>query len=125
MNSITESEAAILNLLWENKCMSIMQIAQALEEDKHWSKHAVISFLKRMEAKGTVTYRMTGRTKLYSAAAEKEEMIVKETRGFLNKFFDGSFGVMASYFLNSSNLTDEEMDELKSLLDGFREKENE
>ena len=64
MNTITESESIIMELLWENGQMSVMQIVQALEHSRGWSKHTIISFLKRMEAKGTVTYQMRGRTRL-------------------------------------------------------------
>ena len=77
---ITESEEVIMNLLWEKGSLSVMQIVQELEGEKNWSKQSVISFLKRMEQKGTVTYIMQGRTKFYSAVAKKEDMVRKETK---------------------------------------------
>ena len=43
--------------------MSVMQITGQLEQETGWSKQAVISFLKRMEAKGLVTYEQKGRTR--------------------------------------------------------------
>jgi len=125
MNTITESESIIMELLWENGQMSVMQIVQALEQSRGWSKHTIISFLKRMEAKGTVTYHMRGRTRLYSATVEKDKVIVDETKNFANKFFGGKFGVMASYFLNNAELSDEEVDELWKLINNMKEKRNE
>ena len=47
--NITEAEQKILNLLWEEGSLSTMQITERLEGETGWSKHAVISFLKRME----------------------------------------------------------------------------
>ena len=59
--NITKSEQKLLHLLWREGPMSVMQITGQLEQETGWSKQAVISFLKRMEAKGLVTYEQKGR----------------------------------------------------------------
>ena len=80
MNMITESEELILNLLWRDEKLSVMQIVKALEAQKNWSKQTIISFLKRMEKKGTVAFTTQGRTKYYYAVIKREEVIRTETK---------------------------------------------
>lgn len=118
---ITESEELIINLLWEKGSLSVMQIVQELEKEKNWSKQSIISFLKRMEQKGTVTYIMQGRTKFYSAIAKKEDIVRKETKGILNRFFDGKLGSMVSYMAKETKITGEDIQELKQLLEKLEE----
>lgn len=121
MDKITQSEEVIMNLLWEHGSLSIMQIVQALEESKHWSKQTIVSFLRRMEEKGTVKYEQRGRTKYYFAVIPKADVVQKETRGILNRFFGGKWGTMVSYMAKETQLTDEDIQELWEVLQELRE----
>lgn len=118
---ITESEQIILNLLWKQAGLSIQQIVEALEGETGWSRHAVISFLKKMENKGTVRYEERGRTKYYYAVPERSEVIIESAQNILDKFFGGKLGLMVSYMAEANRLTEEDLDELHSLLDKLAE----
>ena len=74
--SITESEQLILQQLWNNGSMTVMQLVEGLSESTHWSKHAIISFLKRMEEKHTVLYEVQGGPKPFSAVPRESEVVV-------------------------------------------------
>jgi len=50
---VTESEWKIMELLWQNESLTMPRITQALQEETGWSKHTVISLLKRMCQKGS------------------------------------------------------------------------
>ena len=123
--AITESEHIILEQLWTNGEMSVMQLVEALEETTGWSKHTVISFLKRMEEKHTVSYEVQGRTKRYRAVPERTEVVIESTKGILDRFFGGRMGRMVSYMAEANQLTDSDIDELYDLLDKLKgEKDN-
>ena len=51
--NVTDSEWKIMDQLWKNGEMTMTQITRALEEETGWSKHTVISLLKRMCQKGS------------------------------------------------------------------------
>lgn len=88
--NITEAERKILNLLWEKGSLSTMQITEKLEDKTGWSKHAVISFLKRMETKGLVSYEERGRAKYYTPLIEKKDIASKERNTFYITFIMGN-----------------------------------
>lgn len=123
MNTLTESEELIMNLLWEKESLSIMQIVKELEDKKHWSKHAVISFLKRMEQKGVISFTMKGRTRYYFASVKREELIREETKGVLDRFFEGKWGAMVSHMIKE-NCSPDDIQELWELLQELKEKED-
>jgi len=123
--SITESEQIILEQLWKHGKLSIMQIVEALEETTGWSKHTIISFLKRMEEKQTVTYVVEGRTKYYSAVPKRSEVVIESAQSVLDRFFGGRMGLMVSYMADARKLTREDVDELYDLLEKLKEKDEE
>lgn len=121
MSILTESEELIMDLLWENESLSIMQMVNMLEEKKHWSKHAIISFLKRMEEKEIVSYTVKGRTKYYYPAVQRDEMIRNETKGVLDRYFGGKWGAMVSHMVKE-DCSSEDIQELWELLQELKEK---
>ena len=120
---VTESEQIILNLLWDKGNLSIMQMVKVLEEETGWTKHAVISFLKKMESKGTVTYEVRNRTKYYSAVPSKGEMAKKESSSLLKKFYNGKLGVMVSSMAEENQLSEEDIRDLWNVLQELKENE--
>ncbi|MEZ3445496.1 MAG: BlaI/MecI/CopY family transcriptional regulator [Lachnospiraceae bacterium] len=124
MNMITESEELILNLLWRDEKLSVMQIVKALEAQKNWSKQTIISFLKRMEKKGTVAFTTQGRTKYYYAVIKREEVIRTETKGLMDRFFGGNMGAMVSYMVKETEITKEDIRELRALLQDLKQEDS-
>ena len=119
--NITKSEQKILNLLWEEGSLSTMQIVEKLEAETGWSKHAVISFLKKMEGKGLVRYEEKGRAKYYIALPEKETVAREERTSFLHNFYSGRLGLMVNAMVEDSSLSREDIQDLRKLLDDLQE----
>ena len=115
--NITEAEQKILNLLWEEGCLSTMQIAERLGSETGWSKHAVISFLKRMETKGLVSHEERGRAKYYMPLVQREMVASEERNSFLKKFYHGRLGLMVSAMAEENSLTQNDIQDLRALLE--------
>ena len=114
--TISNSEWEILEKLWDNGEMTIAQLEAAFKDTTGWSRHAIISFHKKMEAKNLVAYEEIGRAKHYRAVPEKETTVKAESEAFLNRVFDGKIGLMVSSLVDD-HLSDEEADELIRLLE--------
>lgn len=117
MVHISDAEWVFLELLWEHDGLTITQFEKMLKEEKGWSKHAIISFLKKMESKGLVKYRVEGRAKVFYTDLEKTETRKEETVGFLDKVFHGKIGLLVSSLVEEDCLDDSEIDELMRILE--------
>lgn len=115
--NITKAEQKLLSLLWREGLMSVMQITGKLEQETGWSKQAVISFLKRMEAKGLVTYERRGRTRFYMPLQSEEAMAKKERGRFLQNFYQGRLGLMVSAMAQENALSPEDIREIRKVLE--------
>ncbi len=104
--------------------MSVMQITGQLEQETGWSKQAVISFLKRMEAKGLVTYEQKGRTRYYLPIHSEEAVAKRERSTFLQNFYHGRLGLMISAMVQENALSQEDIQEIRKVLDAFQPRED-
>ncbi len=114
--NLTNSEWYVLDCLWENSTMTVMELAAALNGRLGWAKSTSITTLRRMEDKGLVRCAVEGRTKHYSAAVPRARAVRGETRAFLDKVYRGSVGLMVSALAEDKALSKAEIDELYEIL---------
>lgn len=123
MIKLSEAEWKVMCLLWDEAPMTMMQITNYFKESTGWTKHTVMTFLKRMEEKGAIHYEEGGRAKLYYPDIDKEEAVIQETEDFLEKVFDGRMGLMLNTMVEKKALSKEEIDELYEILRKAEEKQ--
>ena len=113
--TLSASEWKIMSMLWEKEPMTITQLTAALEPETKWTKHTVITLLKRMEAKNAVAYEQK-KAKEYYSLMKREDVAVEETRSFLKRIYRGSIGMMVNSLIDQKALSKEDIDELYDIL---------
>ena len=121
---LSETEWKLMDALWEEPPKTITQLTKALEENTGWGKTVIITMLKRLEAKGAVRHEEGERAKQFYPAVSREDTALEETRGFLNRVYNGSLGLMVDAMVNSRSLSDREIEELKEILKKAEEGRN-
>lgn len=116
MIKLSEAEWKVMSLLWEEAPQTMMQITNHFKETTGWTKHTVMTFLRRMEEKGAIHYEDGGRAKLYYPDIGKEESVLKETEQFLEKVFDGRMGLMLNTMVEKKALSKEEIAQMYEIL---------
>ena len=85
--ALTEAEWKIMLLLWEKSPRTMMELTRALAQETGWSKHTVITMLKRMAVKGTVRICEDGPVKTYFRLSARTGWRANRRR----RFSSGSF----------------------------------
>ena len=116
-SGLSENEWYIMQVLWEKSSASLREICDALKESKGWTKHAISSFLKRMQEKGAISVDENGKVKNYVAVWNKEETILEETQSIMERVYKGDILLMVSNAVKEQKLTNEEIEELRNMLD--------
>lgn len=119
--NLSDAEWKIMNLLWEGAPRTMMEITNALRGETGWTKHTVMSFLKRMEEKGALHYEEGERAKLYYPDLKREEAVLRETEDFLGRVFQGRMGVMLNTMVQQRALSPEDVRELHKILEQAEE----
>ena len=120
--NLTNSEWYILDSLWEQCPMTVMELAAAMSARVGWAKSTTLTVLSRMEAKGLIRCKVRGRSKECWPAVERQEAAQRETRSFLDRVYRGSVGMMLSAMTDVKALSREEIDELYAILRRAEEK---
>jgi BlaI family penicillinase repressor len=113
--AVTQTEWSIMELLWESP-RTLMELVDALGKSIGWSKSTVTTMVRRMTEKDLVTYDTDGRTKLFRAAVEREDVVAQETDSLLERAYNGSLGLMLSTMVNHKQLSKADIDELYAIL---------
>ena len=116
---LSENEWYIMQILWENSSATLRELCDSLKDSKGWTKHAISSFLKRMQEKGAITADESGKVKRYLPLWDKEETILEETHSIMDRVYQGNLLLMVSNAVKEQKLSKTEIDELKKMLDGM------
>lgn len=114
---LSDKEWMVLGALWDNEGGTLGSITQALEEQTHWSRNTVLTYLTRMEGKGLVTIEEAGYPRVYRAALDRETCRAKARGSFLEQVYLGAAGDLVAAFLKENPISQQERDRLRKLLD--------
>ncbi len=121
---ISDGEWKLMNVLWESSPCSLAEIVKAIESDTKWTKSTVFVMLKRLMAKEAVAVDTSGKIQLYYPLIKKEAATINETKSFLQRVYGGSIGLMISSMSGQKSLSNEEIAELRKILDEAERKNN-
>ena len=114
---ISDAEWEVMNVLWEESPRSAADVVEALAERMQWHPKTVRTLLGRLVRKGAVRFRAEGNHYLYRPAYPREQLVRQESRSFLQRVFGGDASPMLVHFVKEANLSDEEIEELKRILE--------
>ena len=112
----TEAEWKIMEVLWQSAPRSMAEITKELEPATGWTRHTVITLLKRMQEKGRVTVDETGSVKRYTPRVSREEASKEQTQKLLNRVFSGKASLLIHNLIDTGEITVEEMPEVLDML---------
>tara|TARA_R110002096_G_scaffold237751_7_gene428660 strand:- start:14771 stop:15142 length:372 start_codon:yes stop_codon:yes gene_type:complete len=113
---LSPSEEELMQHLWKLKKAFMKDLLDAYPEPKP-APTTVATLLKRMQDKGFVDYKQFGRSREYFPLVKKTDYFSKHVNGLIKKFFNNSSAQFASFFTSETDLTEKELQELKSLID--------
>lgn len=113
---LSRTEEALMNLLWEQKKAFLKDLVEAHPEPRP-ATTTVATLLKRMSEKGYVGYRTKGRSREYFPKVSKKEYFAGHFNKLISNFFNDSTAQFASFFTRESDLSREQLEELKALIE--------
>lgn len=121
MKALSEAEWNIMESLWEDSPKVGSQITADMAVRTGWSRSTTLTMLKRMSEKGLIACENNGRMRTYIPLIERETAVKKETESFLKRVYHGSISMLVSGFVERQRLSQEELAELREILDKAEE----
>ena len=114
---ISDAEWQVMDLLWKESPQTSFRISESLSESQSWSPKTVKTLLSRLVKKGFLGFDKEANRYLYFPTVSRRESIRKEGRSFIDRLFGGDAASMLLHFVEASELSSKERDELRARLD--------
>jgi BlaI family penicillinase repressor len=113
---LTKSEEQIMGYLWKLEKAYLKNILDEFSEPKP-AATTVATVLKRMTDKGFVAFQQHGSNREYYPLVKKTEYFSKQVNAVIKNYFNDSASQFASFVTNETNMSTEELTELRDLVD--------
>lgn len=113
---LTPTEEELMNHLWRLKRAFMKDLLECYSDPKP-ATTTISTLLTRMQDKNFVSYETTGKLREYFPLVSKESYFSKHLNGLIKNFFNDSPAQFASFFTRKTELTHEELLQLKEIID--------
>jgi BlaI family penicillinase repressor len=116
MNELTKAEEQVMQVLWKIERGFVKDVIEQLDNPKP-AYNTISTIIRILEKKGFVDHKAYGKTYEYFPIVSKKDYTKSFFGSFLNKYFSNSFQQLVSFFSNEDDLSLEEMEKIRRLLD--------
>ena len=117
----TEAELELLRVLWEKGPATVRELHDAVNLQRAVGYTSVLKILQIMTEKGLVEREESNKAHIYRAAASQEETQNQLLRDLSERLFSGSAAQLAMHALAMQPTSDEELDEIRTLIEQKRQ----
>ncbi|MAT14308.1 MAG: transcriptional regulator [Planctomyces sp.] len=117
---LPKSELEIARIVWRLQEATVREIVEELANDREADFWTVQTYLRRLANKGYLKVRKEGRTNIYAPAVDLEGVISQVFEETVERLFDGKMLPAFQQLVNSRDLTESDIDELQTLLNGLK-----
>ena len=114
-DKLFDSEAKVMEIIWTKAPISAKDISLIAAETIGWNKNTTYTVIKKLEAKGFIKREDPGF--ICTPLISKNQMQKVEVTSLVKKVFGGSRKALFSALLEDEPLSDEEINELRKLID--------
>ena len=113
---LSKTEEKLMELIWKNEKVFLKDLIDSYPNPKP-APSTIATYLKRMQDKGFVGYKLYGNSRQYYPLVNKDDYFSRKVKGIIKNYFSDSALQFASFFTTTSNLTEKELEELKKIID--------
>ncbi len=109
-------ESKFADIIWSREPLASKELVKLAEEELSWKSTTSYTVLKRLCERGI--FRL--QDKVVTSLISREEFYGMKSEQFVEETFDGSLPAFIAAFGTRKKLTEKEVEELKTLIDGLR-----
>ena len=113
---ISSAESVVMEALWRRAPQSAEEITAEVAAPQGWTLATVKTLINRLLKKSAIAAQPDGRRYLYSPRVDRAAWLAAESRGFLDRMFDGRLAPLVSHLSAAKALSADDIAELKRLI---------
>ncbi len=106
----------IMQVLWEKGRATAREITDAINVSEPIAHSTVQTLLRGLEEKGSVSHVTEGRTFIFLPLVKEDKFKSSATRDLVERVFGGNAGTLVAHLLKNENVSRNEIDEIRKLI---------
>ena len=117
LDPLGETEMEILNIVWDLDEASVADVRERILEYREVAYTTVMTIMKNLADKEYLKYRKEGLSYIYSAAVNPDQVRYSLIDRLVDKVFKGSPTDLVQTLVQNENLSEDERQEIKKMID--------
>ena len=122
-DDLTEREWEVMDALWSAGRATATEIQQRMQSSRGWAYSTVKTMLDRLVELGYVKARRVGNVYEYSPKSKRPTIVGKLLDNVTRRFFGGAAAPFIQTLIERNELTNEEVQHLRKMLDNHKRSE--
>jgi len=114
---LTPLEALIMDAVWDLSAATVRQVKEHLDPVKPMAYNTVLTMMRILRDKGFLAAERNGRSDVYRPVVSREQAAGRSMHEVLDRFFAGSVTAMVSQLLDSEDVSDEDVKQIRREVD--------
>lgn len=113
---ISDAELDVMLAVWQNRPPVLRSDLEEQLKSHNWADTTVLTLLSKLVEKGYLSLERQGRRNLYTPLVSERDYRRWANRSFLGKMYQSSLRRMVASLVESSDLTDRDLQELEEFI---------
>ncbi len=118
--NLGELQRKVLEIVWERGEASVHDVLRVLGRRRKLAYTTVLTVMQKLEKAGWLAHRSEGKSYIYRPAVSREQAGAGSVRRFLAHVFEGDAVAMFQHLIRESDLSDEDLRELRRMIEEKR-----
>lgn len=115
--NISESEWEVMKVLWKNAPLTASEVISSIQKQTDWNHKTVRTLLDRLSKKKVIGVNKEQKVYTFFPLYSEDDCQRAEAQSFIQRIYGGTMKSMLVQFLEEDSLSEEDIKELRSILE--------
>lgn len=123
--ALSRGELQVARTIWQLGQATVGQVFDELSQESDIDYSTVQTYIRRLEQKGYVRAKRSGRNKIYSPKVRPGQVIKETVDDLMDRLFDGEVVPLMRHLIHDREIQPEQIRQLREMLRDLDEREDE
>ncbi|MHC4266626.1 MAG: BlaI/MecI/CopY family transcriptional regulator [Planctomycetota bacterium] len=120
LDTLGHLQRAAMEIVWELGEASVHEVRNRMKREKKLAYTTVLTAMQKLEKAGWLQHKNKGKVYIYFPTRSREEAGARSVRKFIERMFEGDAVLMFQHLMEEDKLKEEELVELRRMIDRKR-----
>ena len=121
LTQLGETEMEVLHHVWDLGEATVADVRVRILDEREVAYTTIMTVMKKLADKGYLQYHKDGRTYVYAPAQAPDKVQHSLLRRLMESVFEGSPMALVQTLVRHEDLSDEERDEIRKMIDAMED----